>query len=476
MAWDALQGRFEKKKTPGEEDKSLWGERSSLGGSTVGGTASPQAQPLGGFGGTAGSAGSNTANFVNYSTLYGLNEEKAKSMANNVYRGAEKKADDAKGKLADAESQFNQASQFGTSKGTIGGKHGTRIRGPEAQTEDGTSVKYQGTGKWVDKPGVHGGLYTSSTSRDINRAGQEYVPDNSGWTKDGMTGESTRGLQRTGAGATNAGRYRYASLYGEPVDVGLAWNPDKADSAGDYHHSVSYGEANTGKGGEYTGPDSLKGQMGDEAYNALSEEFRKANESLGNTADAGGLAAELGYTGGIEGNGNAALDAGLTQTAGQSNFKKLRERYAGLGKLLPDAQTNSIATAGRGEADSQRAAAEWDSLMSEFDAQQGKAKPGAVVLNAAQSEGSGGAQLGPLGGTSSTANSLSKYGFSMQDYNDALFTDEEKVLLAREDAGILDDLASGVTEIAGISDEDFRVWQAILMKLRAAKAKRQGGA
>jgi hypothetical protein len=389
MAWDALAGQFKKKEDKDSAD--VRGERASFGSIGGAGTGSaPQAQPLGGFGGTAGSGGdTGSSRFVNYGTLYGLNEEKAKGMANNVYRGAEKKAEDAKGSLANAQTQFQDKANAGAGGSRpIGGAHGTRIEtgvAPDAEPEDSKPVAggkksaniTAAPDPWAGP--LHSEPWTGPANRlDSVGTGGSFVTDNSAQLSDDEKAARGRG---TAAGNVLGGRY--ASLYGQPTTLdeqrflageepggylGAARAPDESGRA-DYHHSVRPGEAKTGSEQDYTGPDSLKDSMGEEGYGSLAEELRKADEAVKGTADAGGIAEALGYTGGVQGSGMAAMDAGLAQTAGQSNFAKLRERYGGLGKLLPTAQSDSLATVGRAEAASDSAAADWDKMLAEYEAQ-----------------------------------------------------------------------------------------------------------
>lgn len=387
MAWDALQGQFQKKKTPDEEDKGLWGERASQGGPSAGGNSTPSIVQNGGFGGTGGSAGnSGSASFVNYGTLYGANEEKAKGMANNVYRGAETAAEKAKGSLQNAQNQFNNAAQQGTAKGTVGGAHGTRIDNYGAASPAAAGAT----------PGYHSGNDSAGWKEHTARvhgydAGRAVPTEDQGSLSQDLQGEGTRGLRsgQPGAaagGATTAGASRYGGLFGQGTAMyGPTTTSDvvNKDSLKDYHASVDLLGAKSGAGQGYTGPKSIEDQMGAGAYGDLAAELKKAQDQVNQTKDAGGLAEALGYTGGVQSSGNAALDAGLTQTAGQSNFKKLRERYSGLNDSLAAAQADSLKTAAGSTAISEANAKQWQDLLAEYDKENSAPKDdGAIRIGA----------------------------------------------------------------------------------------------
>lgn len=365
MAWDALAGQFKKKQRDGE-DNALGGEALSQGVQSGGGFSggTPVADPSGGFGGTGGASGdTGSSRFVNYGTLYGLNEDKAKSMAAGVQHKAEGKAEDAKDSLAAAQNQFNNAAQQGTGKGP----GGYRIDSDASRA--GTENTFKAGDGWNN---------------------YNWDPDTA-QRREGSDGQSTRGMgdpTATQTGAANASRY--SALLGEPAEYGGTMRGSAQAARDNAHLSASIMDAKSGAGQAYTGPASLKDQMGEEAWAKQQEEFRKAQDSINSTSTAEGIGAALGYTGGIEGSGNAALDTGLTQTAGQANFKKMRERYGGLGKLQNEAQGNSIAAASAGAADSEVAADQWAKMLADYEAEHANDKdPSAPIIIGNASGGQG---------------------------------------------------------------------------------------
>lgn len=458
MAWDALQGRFQKQRT--EEDKGLAQEARSVGGSGGMSGYAPQANPTGGFGGNAGSTTSGgpvSAGFVNYADLYSANEGKAKQMAADVYKGAESKAQVAKDSLQAAQTQFQNKAQQGTAKGTIGGPHGTRIDNynpapppPKAPTQ-GVSQYGEGAGATGAVGGGNGGNQGTLT--------QSLEADPDYWTP--------RVQQSAAPGATNAGASRYASLFGPAAAIQA---PDAAGRA-DYHHSVDLLGAKSGAGQDYTGPDSLKDSMGDDAYGQLAKDFQGAQDSIAGLQNSGGIAEALGYAG--DQTGNAALDAGLTQTAGQSNFKRLADRYSGLGKELATAQSDSLATVGRADAASDVAADTWDKLLADYDAEQAANAPKPPE----RKEKPAGQGFQPYDGDGNPtyANQLlEESGFSLSELNDisSELTPEERAYLY----GTYDSFSGTIFgAMTGQNDTNAMHKQNILAKLAAARAKKNGG-
>jgi hypothetical protein len=226
--------------------------------------------------------------------------------------------------------------QQGTGKGPVGGAHGTRIDNynptpatntakPFTQARKGTELLTSGAG-----PGG-GAIVPGRRQYDANGNAIDEDQPTAGSLTQTMEGNATRtGLDPanySGAGGTTTGgASRYAGLYGPASTMGSvagkpAENPDKA-ALRDYHASTDLLGAKSGAGQQYTGPGSLKESMGDEAYGQLQDELRKGQEATGNLQNAGGIGAALGY-GPDDAPGLSALDTGLTQVAGQENFKRL---------------------------------------------------------------------------------------------------------------------------------------------------------
>lgn len=435
MAWNALTGQFRKREDADkEEEKGLFGSRPQGGASFSGGVA-PQVQALGGFGGTGGTQGApSSARHVNYGTLFAANEEKAKQMAQTAYRGAEKKADDARRQVSDAQSSFQQKVDAGRGAWSpIQGKHGTEIIGPGAQPTTPAAPRPYGTSA-EGGSGVH--VSAQEVGPDVNRApakrlqsvgtGRTVVIDNSPGAEERQRFDNRKAI---GQAAVDAGRYRglFGDMaYGQPMSL----TPDEKQDALDYNHAVTYGQANTGKAQDYTGPESLKESMGDEAYAKAAADLKAADDAVKGLSTTEGIAQQLGYEG-VEGDGSAALDAGLSQTAGQSSFKDLQRRYSNLGKTLSTAQSDSLADVGRADAASDAAAAGWDEMLDEFEKKQApeeqpdKPPSPAEMISWADFVGAGDATTGVVSDTAAATglqnqrayNQLSQMGYT----NDQIF-------------------------------------------------------
>lgn len=495
MAWDALQGRFQKQRT--EEDKGLAQEARSVGGSGGSSGYAPQANPTGGFGGNAGSTTSGgpvSAGFVNYADLYSANEGKAKQMAADVYKGAESKAQGAKDSLQAARNQFAGKAQAGAgSYAPIGGAHGTRIENkttapaadvPQPDVVTPSKPKWRKTYRGGFTPGE--GAY-DETIKTADMGGAQAPITLGGSLSDAVAAGEAAAEARKQPGMTNAGASRYGELFGPTTGVLRA--PDASGRA-DYHHSVSELEAKSGAGQDYTGPDSLKDSLGDAGYAALIKQYADAQNAIGGLQSSGGIAEALGYAG--DQTGNAALDAGLTQTAGQSNFKRLADRYSGLGKEVAAAQDDSIRAASGARAQSDAAAGAWEQMLKDYEAQANVDPNAPIIIGAAQSEGETGAnigiradsqgsgtmsdQFGSIFGTLDEDKGVSQVmssGYSQQevmDIWDSLSADEKKALTTKST-----DIQSGAEGMFG-QETWTGLLESIKAKLAAARAKKQGGA
>ena len=485
MAWDALQGRFQQKQRTAE-DNNMGAEARNVGvssGAGASGGYSPQTLPNAGYGGSSGdSAGPVSARFVNYGNLYSLNESKAKEMAAGVGKKAEGKAEGAKNSLDAARNQFGNAYNAGLGKGPVGGPHGTRIDNynpTTPTTKPAFTQAYKSSGGTTRGAGpgsvMGSNVFTSNTTTRFDANGNVIIDDNeapAGQLSQTLEGEGTRGLpdpgNYSGAGGTmTGGASRYSQLYGPVSTMGSVAGkpsevPDK-DALKDYHASVDLLGAKSGAGQQYTGPGSLKESMGDAAYGTLGEDLRKAQEGVDALGDAGGIADALGYGDSLA-TGNSALDTGLTQTAGQAQFKRLKDRYAGLGNLLPAAQADSMKTAEAGGIISAQAAKDWQQMVDDYEAQQnqpetgpdGQPKPKRAGRYAhAYAEGTNGSAL------------LSESGFTAAELEDTWgdLTQEERQYLIRGN-NVFENLTG-----YGFSGDEATLKQNILMKL----AKRRTG-
>lgn len=380
MAWETLNSIYRNK----SEDETARTRDTRANAGNIGSKSSAVAAPLTGWGGDGGSAGAPTSSkFVNFGTMYDLNKDKAAGMAKGLYDSAQAKAEGAQGKLNDARGAFANQVAGGTARGTIGGKHGTRVEDFTATTETDpkTGVKSQ-KNIWVGPQTAGGKAVEQGTGNPFHALySQASNPNSDGSTRYGHTerkeslegegyysgeqvqSETNRSMQ---AGARN----RYADLLGTgdriaDYDFTVRATPGEKAAMADYHHTVSSGQANSMAGQDYTGPASLKESMGDDAYGALAEDLRKAEQGTQQLGDAAGIATALGYEPGGS-IGMSALDAGLTETAGRPQFKQLGEKYKGLSGTLSKAQSESIGDSIAAKSQSDATANQWKKLMDDY--------------------------------------------------------------------------------------------------------------
>jgi hypothetical protein len=378
-------------------------------------------------------------------------------------------AQDAKNKLDAAKSQFGQAVAKGTTRGT---NSKTEIVGPQA-----AGVAPSG-GAMQSKSVTPGRSYTTGAGNWFG-IGTKNVTEapTVGQSRDEQTGESTRGLPTpASAGGTNAGNAsmlsRFASLgggrampgeSGDPLTYG--GRPAMRDSRanGDITQAFSLGQANDNTKG-YGGPADLKASMGDAAYSDLQDQLRKAQEAAKGLQDSGGIASALGYTGNVDGNGMAAMDAGLAGVAGANAFRELKRRYGGLGGTLAQAEMDSRDAADAARATSAANAADWQKLLGQYD----DAHKPADDAAAAEANARG---APPLSGNK-TGQELLDEGFTQEDLDAVggeLTADERKWLNSGNggDVGHIWDTWANGTDTETIK-------QNIIAKMIAARRRRNG--
>lgn len=383
MAWDALASQFQRKE---KRDEEATAEMRGGGPVTGGGGPAVTSAQNTAFQGSGGSAGGPVSSrFVNFGTLLEANKDKASKMAGDIYRGAESKAEGAKGSLGAAMSQFAGKAQQGTGKsGTIYGQHGTEYATPAPvappptdkrsrvqKYRESVPLENRGTHYSATPVGPGTGIVDQGQPTKLlqtqGTGGSVYIDTSQQEAEDGVQQRQSFDYRKlAGQAAVDAGRYSSilgeGGMYGNPLDMDSATKGDAVN----FNHFVNEMDMKSGAGQQYTGPASLKDDMGEEAYGKLQDELRKGEEATQLLTNAGGIGQALGY--GPDSNvGMSALDTGLTQVAGQSNFKKLADRYKGLGKTLGAAQTDSVRTAAAGATQSAAAAAEWQRLLDGYN-------------------------------------------------------------------------------------------------------------
>lgn len=349
MAWDALAGMYKQK----DEDKDATGalKQNYAPGSGQASAGSLATNPgdRASFYGQGGDAGAPvSAGFVNYGTMYDLNKDAAAKQADSVQSKAAGAAADASGSLAGARNTFNQQATTGSGVGVAGGAHPTRIgayaeTGPGARRNTGSASGPSGGGGGESLRDAKKATDSPST---ISPTSSISIDPTSGLEKGIETDEQARQTAAAAAAQNRGAQSPYASLLG-----GTGTGTLLEGGVGDPRQNenvISELDAKSGAGQQYTGPDSLKGSMGDDAYASLAEQLRKAEAGTQQLTNAGGIATALGY-GPADATGNSALDAGLTQTAGQGQFRQTADRYKGLAALLPQAQADSERAAAGGK-------------------------------------------------------------------------------------------------------------------------------
>ncbi len=345
MAWDALGSIFKKKDQEGTD--TLKQNYAPGTGQASAGSVATNPGDYSSFQGQGGSTGGGPvrAGYVNFGTLYDLNKNAAAKQADAVQSKAAGAAADAQAALQGAQGKFNSQASQGTGKGTAGGQHPSKIgtyqeTGPGSSWGTGAAPKPIGNTKPVDPTtwtNVNPGNQTDLTAqgsdpdkavgptenalgRSVNPSGSISITDTNldqGVKTDEQSQTSDAATAAANANANRGGNWKYQQLFGNGTQLqGGVGDPRQNENV------VSELDAKSGAGQQYTGPDSLKGMMGDDAYAALGEQLRKAQAGTQQLTDEGGLAEALGYGPGAgAGTGNSALDTGLTETAGRQQFK-----------------------------------------------------------------------------------------------------------------------------------------------------------
>jgi hypothetical protein len=384
MAWDALSNIFKNKQ---DEDgtKSLRTSYAPGTGQASAGSVATNPGDYSSFQGTGGSQGGGpvSARFVNFGTMYDLNKDKAAKQADAVQSKAAGAAADAQASLQGAHGKFNQQAGWGTGRGTAGGQHPTKI-GTYAETGPGsswtagtaqpigktntaspTTWTNTNTGNQTDRTAQGSDPEKGGLGRSINPSGGISITDSSldqGIKADEQSSASAAAQAAADAAKNRNGNWRYQQLFGNGTQLlGGVGDPRQNENV------VSELDAKSGAGQQYTGPDSLQGMLGDEAYGALGEDLRKAEAGTQALTNEGGIAQALGYGPGMS-QGNSALDTGLTETAGRQQFKALADKYKGLSSLLPAAQSDSLRAAEGARIQSDAAAKQWQDLLDEHEA------------------------------------------------------------------------------------------------------------
>lgn len=485
MAWDALAGMYKQKDEDKQGTDALKTTYTPGSAQTSAGSVATNKGDYSSFYGQGGDAGAPvSAGFVNYGTMYDLNKDAAAKQADSVQSKAAGKAADASGALAGARNAFNQQATQGSGVGVAGGNHPTRI-GEYAETGPGAR---RNTGGGATGPSGGGGQEPlankgSATAHLVPNWGPPTAVDadpvsvnpsgsigiTGGSLDQGVAATEKANADAAAAAAVAATKNRgaqspYASLLGA-TGTGALLEGGVGDPRQN-QNVVSELDAKSGAGQQYTGPDSLKGSMGDDAYAALAEQLRKAEAGTQQLTNAGGIATALGY-GPADATGNSALDAGLTQTAGQGQFRALADRYKGLSNLLPQAQADSERAAAGGKLDAAGNAKGWQDLL---DQQKAAASGGESHKNNSQ-------HLGGLDTGTSRANKITSggYGYTASDMDDALnsgvLSDEDVQYLNGEnieDVPLMGGVAGAIGN-AGRGSDSASVMANILEKLRRWK-------
>lgn len=367
MAWDALSSIFKKKDEEGQD--SLKQNYAPGSASASAGSVKTNAGDYSSFYGQGGSQGGGpvSAGFVNFGTMYDLNKDKAAKQADAIQSKAAGAAQNAQTHLQGAQSAFGNSLFAGTGKGpargNAQGRFGTQIT-PPAVT-GGTSVAAGASGQHAPDENAHDSVNhpqeidTSGASRGITAGAFS-----EGIQKD-EAAQRQADLERQAQAARNRGAAGKSGVYGQ-LQGGQLLGEKVSTDPSTMVNNISELDAKSGAGQQYTGPESLKASMGDDAYGALSEELRKAEEGTQALNTDGGLATALGY-GPDSNQGNSALDTGLTQTAGRQQFKALANKWKGLSGRLADAQTDSEKSAAGATAASDAAAKEWQDMLDQYE-------------------------------------------------------------------------------------------------------------
>jgi len=177
-----------------------------------------------------------------------------------------------------------------------------------------------------------------------------------------------------------------------------AYNPGSLTQAGGKHGggtgdpgAVTPQEMQRRANATYTGPNSFSDYMGSK-YGDLTGETQKAADYANNLSTAGGVMANMGYTGST---GKSRLDAGLAQGAGGGAFADLAKKYGGLMGNLTDQSTAADARAAEAAGETSDAAKLYQSQLDAYNNQQAPTKQNLGVslnnqgagLNSVQSSG-----------------------------------------------------------------------------------------
>jgi hypothetical protein len=488
MAWDALSNIFKNKQ---DEDgtKSVQSTYTpNSGTSTVSAMKAPGADASGwqGSGGSVG--GPVSSKFVNFGTMYDLNKDKAGQQAKGLYAGAQGKAEAAKTQLGNAQAGFNQQATTGMGIGTATGQHPTRI-GTYTETGPGST---RSTGAQSSASGGAGGAplankgsanahlipnwgpptMVDADPQSINPVGGGGISITGSSLDQGVQATEKANADAAAQAAADAaknrnGNWRYQQLFGNGTQLeGGVGDPRQNENV------VSELDAKSGAGQQYTGPDSLKGMMGDEAYGALADSLRKGEDATQALTTEGGIAQALGYGPGMS-QGNSALDTGLTETAGRANFKQLADRYKGLSGQLAAAQADSERAAAGGKIQAGANAKSWQDLLDEYGGageQNGKEK--------SPSGTNGSVKFKDDNGQKTRANQITEggYGYTASDLQSAI----DEGALSAEDLAFLNQQDIGSVPVVGgamdwlqstvAGNDNAQMLQNILAKLQKWKA------